>query len=95
MVGKGVSPDRGQEMKMSQFEIVIAGDRINNINEVGGGTVARVINSHKGWMAYRVVKTDRMSAMGPVYEVVGEGVKVSKLINLVDAADRIMAALEA
>jgi len=77
---------------MASFQIVRAGDRFNDIVQ-GGEIVARVINGDDGWKAYRVTKTDRVNAMGPVYEVIGEGVKANKLINLTDGADRIAVAL--
>ncbi len=77
---------------MSNYQIVRAGERINDIIS-GGETVARVINGDNGWMAFKVVKTDRFSAMGPVYQPVGDGVKANKLINRSDAAIQILAAL--
>jgi hypothetical protein len=78
---------------MTDFRIVRNGERMNDI-VAGAETVARVINRDNGWFAYRVRKTERMSAMGPVYELAGDGVRVSNLINLEDGADRIAAELD-
>lgn len=58
-----------------------------------GQQVGIIINSSKGWQAYRVEPTEQVSALGPIFAPVGEPVQVSRYINQHDGGELVASAL--
>lgn len=74
------------------YTITTQSQSVNCLNK-DGHQVGVILNGPKGWIAYRAERTERVSAMGPVFAPIGEGVQVSRHINHHNGGDLIATAL--